>query len=271
MLIIHFTRNLLARFFCLLLVLGSQGCTSKDVSLDVTSKQGGATILGEFHGTREIASILQETVARSKLHGPVAIGLEAPSCAFSSVIPRDSILSISGDSERPCDYSGMAEGRVSDEILLVVNNVLADETVKVFGIENGRGRFDGVWDPNIWEGLVADRIKTIASKGYEVVVVTGNYHARKGSYTFGGETTIAFAARLGIESRSVLVVPRKSGEAYTCVSFGVCERTPTPASSMAQTKDGLNCDVDVKNYDCVYTVQTYTASKPIPPEAWKLE
>ncbi|MEP1229166.1 MAG: hypothetical protein ABJG88_00675 [Litorimonas sp.] len=269
--ILHFSHTLFATFAVFFLMLGLQGCKSKSLGLNVESEVGVVTILGEFHGTQEISSILNETVATSKLRGPVAIGLEVPNCALSRAIPNNLLLSLPGDNERPCDYSGMVEGRISSGLVATLNNLLADKTIKVFGIENGHGRANDDWDSNVWEGLVANRIEAVASEGYEVVVVTGNLHARKGNYTFGGQTTTAFAARLSTKSISVLIVPRKAGEAFMCASVGDCKKNTVPASSQALATDGMNCDVDTKNFDCVYTVPTYTASKPLVPQVWKTE
>lgn len=56
--------------------------------------------------------------------------------------------------------------------------------------------------------------------------------------------------------------PQTGGYAYACQTEELCTEMKIPANSN-DNPIGLNCSLGKPQYDCLYTVEKYTASKPL--------
>jgi len=199
-----------------LLVLG--GCIDPESKIH-TPLNKNVIIIGEFHGTEQIRHILVDTAQAQADHGEIAIGLEAPACALSTVFASSRLISLPGDSGEPCDMSGINEGRISTAMKAGVDKLLEDnKNAKIFSIENHEGRLitDFQLHANAWEVRAANRIIQIRDEGYRVISIAGNLHVRKTNYKFNGPETVPFGALLSDQALIIGIVPRNSGQVYAC-------------------------------------------------------
>lgn len=259
-------RVLKSRLSCLaLLSLSLTGC-SQHSSPDSEIHSKDILILGEFHGTQEIGKILTEMVSEQRKASRVAIGLEAPHCALIKIFSQEKILTLSRDEGKTCDLSALEMGRISDAIFMSVRDMIDGTNVKIFGLEDHKGRAfrisNGAWDANEWEAHVSDRILQIHSDGYKVTAIVGNIHARKTNYQFDGPSVKPVGAILADQALIIGLSPRSGGHAYACQTQDHCSEMEIPASS-GDNPIGLNCSIGGPQYDCLYTVEKYTAAKPL--------
>jgi len=225
-------------------------------------------LLGEFHGTQEVGTILNEMVSEQRKTSAVAIGLEAPRCALVKIFPKEKILSLSGDEGKTCDLSALEMGRISDALFTTVSKLIDDADIKIFGLEDHEGRTfrisNEAWDANEWEAHVGDRILNVQNREYKVTAIIGNIHARKTNYQFDGPSVKPLGARISDKALTIGLSPRSGGYAYACQTADHCSVMEIPASSN-DNPNGLDCSIGRPQYDCIYTVEKYTAAKPLEP------
>lgn len=251
---------------CIFIVsLSLSACSQKSARhSQVYSKD--IVILGEFHGTQEIGDVLVEVVSEQVKISQVAIGLEAPYCALTKIFPQEKLLNIPGDEGKTCDIAALEMGRISEELFMSVSKLIEENDVKVFGLEDHKGRTHriskGSWDANEWEGHVVERILYTHRKGYKITVIIGNLHARKTNYQFSGPSVKPVGARLSDKALIVELSSQKGGHAYACQTNDKCGVMEIPERE-SETPIGLSCTLDRPEYDCIYTMQKYSAAKPL--------
>ena len=250
-------------YFYFLSTLVLAGCSPEKIHADDHLNEQ-IIIIGEFHGAEQIGDMLVNIAETQADLGQIAIGLEAPACALSTVFSSSKIISLPGDTGAACDMYGIESGRISTALKAGVDKLLEDnQSAKIFAFENYKGRSlipDFPLHANAWESRAADRILQVRDKGYRVISIAGNLHVRKTTYKFSGPETTPFGALLSDQALIIGVVPLNSGQVYACSPE--CGIQEIPGSSAASDV-GLDCNVGAPYYDCIYAVGQYTPAAPI--------
>lgn len=202
---------------------------------------GKTVVVAEMHGTQQTAPLVRDLICSALVRGKhVSLALEAP----SSAVDIDRRNALKSDFWK----AGNADGRSSKATLDLLDSLASSRrsgSVKVYGFAP-----TGM-DADAWEQQAARAITGGARPGDALIVVTGNFHARRGGKTSTLGDVLASATTVSILSNA-------PGKIWACMP--TCgEHALGPEASLSL---GLHKAPKHFGYDYAYVVDAYSPSPP---------
>lgn len=194
----------------------------------VVSQETRWILVGEIHGTRETPEIFGDLVCLFSLEEPVTVALEHPVEAQAAI---DQFISSEGDQEakeaflRDQIWSGPQFGVSSEAIFDLYDRLrilhAEGRVSRVLSFQPRYAPGSSGFDQGAYEKLLADSLVERTAVPGRVLVLTGNFHARRTPFVADG--ALPMAAYLPVKQAVVLDAVPNGGTFWGCTP--VCGET----------------------------------------------